>query len=247
MKLDWYRDFFRDVALEFWRDAIPPDQTQRETEFVIGSLALEPGARVLDVPCGAGRLALPLAARGFRVTGVDLSAEAIAEARQAAAARHLDVEWREADMRDLPGESAFDAALCFGNSFGYLDREGTQTFFRAVARALRPGGRFVMDTGMTAESLLPNLRERDEASIAGFRFIEENRYHAASSCLETRYTFIRGGAAHTRTALHWTFTVGEVVAFLTAAGLRVEGLHRSLAGEPFVLGAPLLLVLAVRV
>jgi len=244
---EWYRDFFRGVALEFWRDAIPADQTQREAEFLERTLRLVPGARVLDVPCGAGRLALPLAARGARVTGVDLSAEALDDARRHAAAAGLDLEWRHADMRAIDAEAAFDAAFCFGNSFGYLDREGTQAFLQAVARALRPGARFALDTAMSAESLLPDLQERQEARIADFQLVEENRYHVAESCLETTYTFTRRGERHARTALHWIYTVGEIGAFAAAAGLRVDGLYRSLGEEPFALGAPLLLLVATRV
>src|SRR5262245_22283594 len=79
---DWYRDFFRDVALDVWRDAIPLSQTEREVEFLVRALQLGPGARVLDVPCGAGRLTLPLRDRGLNLTGVDLAPEQIAEARR---------------------------------------------------------------------------------------------------------------------------------------------------------------------
>jgi 2-polyprenyl-3-methyl-5-hydroxy-6-metoxy-1,4-benzoquinol methylase len=123
---DWYRDFFKDIALDVWRDAIPPSQTESEAAFLVRALRLQKGARVLDVPCGAGRLTFPLQKHGLFVTGVDLADEQIAEARRRGAAHGAaaGIEWRQADIRDLPWESAFDAAFCFGNSFGYLDDAG---------------------------------------------------------------------------------------------------------------------------
>ena len=243
---EWYRPFFRDIALDVWRDGVPPEQTQVESEFLWDTLRLRPGARVLDVPCGAGRLSIPLAARGAHIVGIDLSSEQIDRARAEAAAAGVHADWHLGEMRELPHEPPFDAAFCFGNSFGYLDRDGTRAFAAAVARTLRPGGRFALDSGMIAESILPHLEPRGEARIGDVLFVEENRYHAAESCLETRYTFVRNGFSHTRTALHWIFTAGEVVRVFEDAGLHVEGLYRSLNGEPFDVGAPLLVLIAVK-
>jgi SAM-dependent methyltransferase len=245
---DWYRDFFRDVALDAWRDAIPASQTLREVEFLVRALRLAAGARVLDVPCGAGRLAIPLRERGMQLTGVDLAGEQIAEARrlEAGARRGAAIEWRQADIRDLPWESAFDAAFCFGNSFGYLDREGTRAFVHALARALEPGGRFAMDTAMVAETVLPTLRDRDETQIGDVRFIEDNVYHADVSCLETRYTFVRDGMTETRAGLHWIFTIPEVRGFFAEAGMRVVGLYGSLEEAPFAAGDKVLFLVASK-
>ena len=212
------------------------------------ALRLRKGARVLDVPCGAGRLTFPLRQHGLHLTGVDLAEEQIAQARRRAAADGVTagIEWRQADIRDLPWESAFDAAFCFGNSFGYLDRDGTRAFVHALARALKPGGQFAMDTGMIAETLLPNLRDRDETQIGDVTFIEENTYHAEASCLETRYTFVRGGVAQTRAGLHWIYTVGEIGRVLADAGMAVTGLYGSLDERPFAIGDRLAYIVACK-
>ena len=78
---NWFESFFHGVTLDLWRKAIPPAQTTAEAEFLIDHLNCDPGARVLDVPCGNGRLSFELAKRGLRVTGVDISEEFIEEAR----------------------------------------------------------------------------------------------------------------------------------------------------------------------
>lgn len=76
--------------------------------------ALPEGGRVLDIGVGQGRHALELAARGFRVTGIDPSAEAIGQCRAAAAERGLELELIHGDVFEYAPEARFDAILCFG-------------------------------------------------------------------------------------------------------------------------------------
>ena len=90
-------------------------------------------------------------------------------------------------MRDLPWSGEFDAAFCFGNSFGYLDDAGNAAFLSAVARTLEPGGRFAIDYGQTAESILPRpgLEARQDSEIGGFRFVEDTRYDPSTAASRT--------------------------------------------------------------
>src|SRR5215471_15476111 len=135
----WWQTFFHGLALEFWRSVIPPEQTVAEADFIQQHLQLTPGAAVLDVPCGHGRLALTLAARGFKLTGVDLCAEELDDARVEGKEQHLSVTWLHRDMRDLPWEQTFDGAFCFGNSFGYMSDADNIAFLAAVHRSLKLG------------------------------------------------------------------------------------------------------------
>ncbi|MBI1950679.1 MAG: class I SAM-dependent methyltransferase [Acidobacteria bacterium] len=246
MDVRWYETFFQGIVLDMWRKSRPPEQTRLEAEFLARTLRLPPGGRVLDVPCGDGRHALELASRGFGVTGVDLSKEQIEAARKNAAAARLDVEWRQADMRDLPWQSRFDGAYCFGNSFGYIEPAGLDEFVQAISRALKPGARFVLDSGMTAESILPNLREREWMQVEDILFLEENRYHAAEGCLETTYTCVRGGETQTRTGLHWVYTLREIRALLAKAGLIPGDQYGSLDGAPFRTGSSYLILVSAK-
>ena len=246
MDLRWYETFFQGIVLDMWRKAMPPEQTRLEADFLARALRLRPGDRVLDVPCGAGRHALELASRGFALTGVDISQEQIDMARAASAAARLGVDWRQADMRQLPWRSEFDAAYCFGNSFGYIDPAGLKEFVAAISRALKPGARFVLDSGMTAESVLPNLVEREWAKVDDILFLEENRYHAAEGCYETTYTFVRGSETLTRTGLHWVYTLREIRALLAEAGLVAEDPISSLDGAPFQAGSRYLILASAK-
>jgi 2-polyprenyl-3-methyl-5-hydroxy-6-metoxy-1,4-benzoquinol methylase len=75
-------------------------------------IAIPPGTEMLDVGCGAGQIAIPAARAGVRVTGVDIAANSIEEARTRAAAEGLDARFEEADAEMLPYEDAsFDAVV----------------------------------------------------------------------------------------------------------------------------------------
>lgn len=124
-------------------------------------------------------------------------------------------------MRDLPWAGRFDAAYCVGNSFGYLDDAGNRRFLRAVAAALKPGGRFLLDTPMVVESLLPNLTERPWFKVGDIYLLIVNAYDAASGRLEIEYTFIANGRVDVRHGSHRAYSYRELVDEMAAAGFAV--------------------------
>jgi SAM-dependent methyltransferase len=240
MQSNWQNDFFRGVALELWRRVTTPEQTRAEVDFLEKIFGSANGARLLDVPCGNGRHALEFASRGYAVTGVDSSAEFIAETR----GKSRQVEWLLGDMCDLPWTAEFNAAYCFGNSFGYLDRDGARRFLGAVARALKPGGRFAIETGMAAESILPGLVKNRWHRAGDIFMLSENQYDPGLGRLDITYTFIRGAEVETRPSSSFTFTVAEICRMHQEAGLERIELLGSIAGESYQLGSPRLILVS---
>lgn len=243
---DWYRTFFHGVAVEMWRQCMPPEYTKLECDFIEGVLVLPKGGRLLDVPCGHGRHAVELASRGYAVTGVDLSTEEIAAARAAASARNVELELVESDMRELPWTNRFDGGYCWGNSFGYIEEGGDAAFVQTVAKCLKPGARFALQVGVAAETVLPNLMERTWYSFGDFLFLIANRYDATAGRLETEYIFIRDGKVERRRGSQRVYALSEIVRLFADAGLRVEATYGSLTKEPFRIGSQALLLVAVK-
>ena len=244
MSSNWEVEFFRGVALDFWRLAITREQTRAEVELLRRALNARAGSHLLDVPCGNGRHSLGLAASGCLVTGLDLSAEFIAEARQASAG--LPATWIVGDMRRLSWSAAFDGAFCFGNSFGYLNPEEASDFVSAVARALKPGSRLVLETGMAAESILPGLQKTRWLRAGDVYMLSENQYQPRESRLDIQYTFIRDGQAETRPSSSYVLTVSELCRMQIQAGLEPVELLGSIGGEPYQLGSPRLMMISER-
>ena len=243
---NWFETFFHGVTLDLWRKAIPPEQTTAEAEFLIDHLNCDAAAHVLDVPCGNGRLSFEMAKRGLRVTGVDISEEFIEEARAIqsgppATAGGSDsstrVEFLLRDMRHLEDQAIYDGAYCFGNSFAFLEHAEMEKFLRAIARALKPGARFLIETGMAAESVLPDFEEQSSHEMGDLSLTIKERYLAAESCIDSEYVFERDGQTESRLAREWIYTVAEIRRMLERAGLSVLDLYGSLKCTPYKLGS----------
>jgi 2-polyprenyl-3-methyl-5-hydroxy-6-metoxy-1,4-benzoquinol methylase len=103
-----------------------------------------PGARVLDLACGEGRHSLAAAALGAAVVALDRDETRLAAARERAAERGLEVDWRVADLEGpWPELGSFDAVLMFN----YLDRARLP----AVRELIGPGGILMLETFLTAQ------------------------------------------------------------------------------------------------
>jgi SAM-dependent methyltransferase len=255
---NWYETFFHGVTLELWRRAIPPEQTTAEAEFLIKNLSCGPGAHLLDVPCGNGRLTFELANRGYRVKGIDIAEEFIEEARSGATRMSnppahaggsdlsASVEFILGDMRNVEGEGLYDGAFCFGNSFGFLEYADMEKFLANVARALKPGARFIVNTAMAAESVLPDFEEQSCHEMGDIVMTVKERYLAEESCVDSEYIFERNGATDSRKAKHWIYTVAEIRRMLERAGFEIVNCFGSLKAEPFKLGSRELFVVCQK-
>lgn len=135
-----------------------PDATgAEEARFIIDALGLQAGMRVLDAPCGAGRIAVHVAQAGCRVMGIDRNSRFIARAQARFAADGVTGEFQVQDLRRLPFAGVFDAVYCWGGSFGYFSDAENLLTLRRLAAALRPGGRLLLDQ-LNREGVLRDFR-----------------------------------------------------------------------------------------
>jgi len=140
----WFTTFFDRAYVAQLREEKSPAQTRHEIDFILRALRPPRGARILDVPCGYGRHAAGLARRGFRVVGVDLSRAMLAEARRRFVERPR-LTFVRGDMRRIAFRAEFDAVVNLYTSFGYFTPAQNRAVLRRLARALRPGGRLLID------------------------------------------------------------------------------------------------------
>jgi SAM-dependent methyltransferase len=243
MQLNWQASFFRDIALDAWRQITNPQTTRIEVDFVQRTLGVNAGGMLLDIPCGSGRHSIEFASRGYQVTGVDQSDECILEARNASS---LQIRWVQGDMRSISWISEFDGAFCWGNSFCYLAWDEAQLFLNSIARCLKPGARFVIDTGMAAESILPSLVRNRWFRLGDMLMLSENRYDPAESRLDIDYTFVRSGQVETRPTSSYVFTAGELCRMHVNAGLIPVNLFGSTDSEPYQIGSARLILVSAK-
>jgi SAM-dependent methyltransferase len=246
MESEWYESFFTPLVVDFWRAAVPSQSTSGDVEFLIRELGVSPPSRLLDLPSGAGRHALALAGRLYRVTGVDISEAAIAAAQKEAEARGLTVNFQLGDMRVAPPDGPYDGAYCFGNSFGYLSHQDMGGFVRNVFQAVRPGARWAIDTGLVAESLLPHLATERTLEAGGVTYTVRSRYDAVARRLAQSCTLVRGSERQTAEISYAIYTVVELRQLLESEGWLVTGSYGDFDGRPYQIGDRRLLLVAQR-
>lgn len=116
----WHDTFFDDEYLRLWAAVQDPEASGREADGLWRMLGLKRGARVLDAPCGAGRLSIPLAERGAVVLGVDKAPKMIAAAEARAGKPDADrLRFLVHDLRTPLPEGGFDVAINAYSSLGY--------------------------------------------------------------------------------------------------------------------------------
>jgi SAM-dependent methyltransferase len=239
---EWWREMFGSPAwqsVQLGWDAA--EDADAQVDRLERALRLTPGMRVLDVPCGTGRIATRLAARGYEVVGVDATERFLDEAR----ARGDGVRYVNGDMRELSFDGGFEAVLCVWGSFGYFDRAGDLAQAAGAARALEPDGRYLIDVP-TVETVLPRFRERSWFEVEGTIALQEATYVAGTGRVETAWTFVREGEPR---AVHRTsvrlYSLRELTDLLHEAGFSsFEALDDDL--EPFGLGSHRCWLVATR-
>ena len=188
---EWYEENFEtDVWLrihqEFWRERSAPETAEK----VARVMGLAPRSRILDVPCGIGRLAGALADRGHTVHGVDISEKVLADARAHLGGRP-GVTLERGDMRELPRDGDFDAAICWWGSFGFFGDDGDEAFCRAVRGALRPGAPFLIE-GFVTESLFPVYTPSAVMRFGDVVVADQRTFDMATSTIHSEWTIIDG-------------------------------------------------------
>ncbi len=242
MAVPWYEDWFDSDAYELVYDQRNLSEARRLADLIERTAEPEPGASILDVGCGRGRHARILAARGYAVTGVDLSAKALRTARERAASEGLALTFRQEDMRRLPFEAAFDGVVNLFTTFGYFeDAADHQRAVDAMARALVPGGWLVQDF-LNAPYALAHLVPEDEREVEGFRIAQ--RRWVENGRLNKEITLHKNGDARTFTESVRLLTLADFRRMVAAAGLDLRATFGDYSGGPHAATSPRLILYA---
>ncbi|QKK03678.1 MAG: class I SAM-dependent methyltransferase [Pseudomonadota bacterium] len=236
MSDDWYLDetFWRNFGSLMFNDATFA-RGEAEVQQLLELVGGEPET-VLDLGCGPGRHALPLADAGLSVTAVDSSPWLLQQLAARRGARSIEIT--EGDMRQFRRQHAFDLVVVLWTSFGYFENEADhRRVLDNIHASLRPGGRLVLDL-VGLEYLCRNLQpvhltEYDDGRV----LVERPVLIDDLTRVENEWLLIDQGHAHRATFSHRVWSAGELRALLTAAGFEDIRVHGSYAGDDYDLDA----------
>jgi SAM-dependent methyltransferase len=228
----------------FYNDILTDARTMKEVDQICQWLRLdERPRRILDLACGHGRHANELAARGHQVTGVDVSAEFLRQARDEAKKRQLRIEYVQQDMRQLDWTDRYDVAVCLFTAFGYFSDEQNEEVIHRVAKALCPGGVFLLDVqnrDAYVRRMVPSaICERD-----GNFMIDRHHFDVLSGRTITRRTYIRDGKQSEAPFFVRLYNLQEFQRLFDDAGLDLEMAYGDWEGSPVSLETKRLIVTA---
>jgi SAM-dependent methyltransferase len=159
---EWFEEWFGEDYLRLYphRDDA---EAERAVALIVRTVPYQPGWRVLDVACGAGRHTRAFTSHGARCTGIDLSATLLRLARKATTAPLV-----RADMRSLPIRPAsMDLTVNLFTSFGYFERDSEHnTALDEMISTVRPGGWFVIDF-LNAATVRRELVPEEAVKLSG--------------------------------------------------------------------------------
>ncbi|MDB4979731.1 MAG: Methyltransferase type 11 [Myxococcales bacterium] len=226
------KPWFEEVFDEDYLRTLPfmsGEQTLREVEFIEASLAARPGARILDIGCGYGRHAIELVQRGLDVTGLDLSLPLLIRAADEAQKRALSVNFVHADMREMAFNEEFDGVTCMLTSFGYFDEDANMRVAENIARALKPGGRFLLDL-VNRDYIVGDLPSRVWWEGNGCVVLEEVDFNFHTSRILTHRSIVFEDGRQLEQELSIrAYSLHEIGRLLRQAGFRVIDISGGLA------------------
>lgn len=248
-RINWFIDVFSE---EYFR-TLPKDlsrQTEREVRFIHKMLGMQKGARILDLGCGFGRHTIELAQRDYAIAGLDASLPMLQRALAETQRRGLKIKFVHGDMRELTFNGMFDAVFSWQTSFGYFDDRTNVQVAQGIARALKPGGRFLIDV-VNRDHVVPSMPTRTWWEGHECVFLEEVEFDNNFSVLHTKRSFIYEDGSPPRefSSFIRLYSLHELRQLLHFAGFRVLEVSGSIHYPGQFLGpsSPRVIILAERV
>jgi SAM-dependent methyltransferase len=243
----WFEEIFDDDYLRTL-PFLTPRQTEREAQFIGESLGIPQGGALLDLACGYGRHAMELAAKSYKVTGLDLSLPLLIRAADAARRVGVNVNFIHGDMREMTFENEFDGAYCMFTSFGFFDDDTNRKVAANLARAIKPGGKLLIDV-VNRDYIVHDLPTRVWWQGDGCVVLEEVDFNYFSSRVQVQRSIIfEDGRQVEQEISIRAYSLHEIGKVLHHSGFRVTEVSGglSLRGKFFGANSRQLIVVAEK-
>jgi SAM-dependent methyltransferase len=216
--MEWYEN--DDLWTQFAGVMFPERRKVEAAERAATSplLQVPPGAQVLDQACGPGIQLVPLAQRGAKVTGLDISDVMLGQAQQACDGAGVSARFVKADMREHVEHDTYDLIVNVYTAFGYFeDHDDNLQVLRNAHASLVPGGSMVVD--LLGKEIFAGWVGRPKSTeVDGGVVFTRDTILDSWTRRRTDWTIVRGDTARTISVYCWVYSGAELKAMFEAAG-----------------------------
>lgn len=217
------------------------ERSEAEVDFVLGQMGLPVGAKVLDVGCGFGRHAVPLAQRGFDVVAVDPSAAMIEAGRKQAEEAGVLVDFRQLAGEDYVGE--VDAGICLFTTLGqYTDKgDNTADLLTQTYKNIKKEGWFVVQV-QQKDVAIHNMKNRERFGDDTYFTAISRRYDGESATLNETFRVVSPQSDQQFFLRYRLFSLSELENLLTETGFTIRAKFGNHLGVPLSENSPFMWV-----
>lgn len=249
----WQNLFWSGDYEKIWTGAgkIKPP-TEEELNGILELLRCYPSPRstILDWAGGYGRVAIPLAQRGYNMVLLDYAPNHIAEAEAQATKAGVKLRLICADFRETPSDiQAYYAINMFTSGIGYLSEQDDLAALQSLCKALKRGARFLLDT-MNLLWLAANFQEKSGrmSEQGDFVEVEERWFDFATNRLHSHHLYRdRNGKDVEHELDHRIYSAPELIKLLGIAGFECKGVYGDFDSRPLGLDTKRLIIVSQRV
>ncbi len=217
---NWEAVFEPEDYLYFYEDMLTDEQTQIEVDFIRRELDLKEPKKILDIACGYGRHANRLALYGHEVVGVDINEKFLKMAMEDAKKLNVNVRYVLKDIREIDFEEEFDVVISMFTSFGYYEDEDNLKILKNVAKALKRGGKFLLDLS-NRDFILRNFLPYVVIEREGNYMIDFNIVDITEGRIYNKRVVIRDGVKKEKPFFIRLYAPTEIKFILESLGLKV--------------------------
>lgn len=205
----------------------------QEVQEILGLLSPPAGASVVDLACGRGRHAIPLAHAGFRVTGVDYSEKMLLMGKSKAEREGVSVEWVREDMRTFRRPGSYDLFLSLFTSFGFFSDMENQRVLENIGASLKKSGTLLLDLRNASKGFARPEDSEKTLPVSSGLLRMSVRYDREMGRARAEHVLTRRDGIRISSVFDVRiYTKEELGIMLRNAGMRVRGFFGSLAGAP---------------
>jgi SAM-dependent methyltransferase len=244
-KPNWEEVFEPEDYLYFYEDTINDERTQIEIDFIIRELDLKEPKKILDIACGYGRHANRLALLGHEVTGLDINEKFLSMAREEAERLGANVQYFLKDIREMDYNEEFDVVISMFTSFGYYEDDDNFKILENVAKALKKGGKFLLDI-MNRDFIIRNFLpyvviEKDKNYMIDFNFLD-----ILDGRIYDKRIVLRNGKIKEKPFFVRVYAPTEIKLLLQMAGLKVLKFLGGFDSSPLTINSRRMIVISEK-